>query len=258
MAQQLPLLMALVKRFPDTPKEELYARVLCGSVTVDGEVVRDPKCLVGFGATIEIAEARYVSRGGIKLAAALRHWRIDLEGRVALDVGASTGGFTDCILRHGARLVHAVDVGSNLIAYRLRVDSRVRVYENTNIMNVSGLSPIPDIAFADVSFRSLRGAATHLLDLAADGIALVLAKPQFEWLDPPASFRGVVEGAEDLRSVLLSLALDLQEEGVGITGMMESPIRGRKGNREFFFLAERGQARTSGRNVVAQIEDVIS
>ena len=235
MPKQLPLLRLLNSKYADISAEQHYARILCGEVSIDGETVRDPKRLVPETASIKVSRAQYVSRGGLKLEAALTEWKTDLRGRTILDVGSSTGGFTDCALQFGAAVVHAVDVGTNQLSYRLRMDSRVRVHEATNIMQVETLEPPPSIALIDMSFRSLRGAASHVLALSEVGTIIALAKPQFEWRDPPRSFRGLVQTGEDLSQVLRALVRDLREEGVAVSRVLESPITGRKGNREFFF-----------------------
>ena len=236
MGKKISLLHLLELRYPDQYQKELYARILCGEVAVDGEIVREPKRQVARDTVVAFDSEKYVSRGGIKLEAALRRWSIDVKGEVVLDVGASTGGFTDCLLKRGAVLVHAVDSGKNQIAYKLRQDSRVRVFEKTNIMSLTTLDPPPSLAVIDLSFRSLRRAASHTLAMTSSGTAIALAKAQFEWQNPPPSFHGVVERDEDLKTLLVGLLGDLVREEIYIEQIMESPIRGRKGNREFLLL----------------------
>lgn len=223
----------LKHHFPDREEKVLTSLIICGKVKSQGETIRDPRRKVSLAVCPEIIEDRYVSRGGYKLEKALDDWNILPSGRVILDAGASSGGFTDCLLQRGARLVHAVDVGYNQLDYRLRRDPRVLVHERTNIMALPALDPVPDWAVMDLSFRSLRKAARHVLSLCRDNILIALIKPQFEWVDPPASFDGVIKDDSVLLSVLASLAMDLREEGVVIEDWMESPIRGTKGNREF-------------------------
>ena len=172
----LRLLELLVHRYPETPRENLMASVLCGDVRVGGEKVRDPKRRVHEDAEIEFAGETFVSRGGDKLEGALRAWNVDAAGKVILDAGSSTGGFTDCLLKRGAALVHAVDSGSNQMHGRLRADPRVRLREKTNIMAVDRLDPEPDFAVCDLSFRSLRGAARHIAGLTRSGTVFALVK----------------------------------------------------------------------------------
>ena len=224
---------------PDHTREELLAFVLCGDVNVDGERVRDPGRPVNADAIITLAPqegSRYVSRAGLKLDHALQLWQLPVKGKVVLDAGSSTGGFTDCLLQHGARAVHAVDVGYNQLDYRLRRDERVLVHERTNSMRVDSLEPPAAAATADLSFRSLRGAAARILRLAGGGWAVLLIKPQFEWSMPPSSFDGTVPDAE-LPTILRQTLAGLAEEGVGPLALTESPVRGRRGNREFLLLA---------------------
>lgn len=230
------LLSLLQTIYPDEKKDELFARVLCGEVMVDGERVRDPKRSVAPTAAIELAGHGFVSRGGEKLDAALAAWQIPVEGKVFLDAGASTGGFTDCLLQRGAALVHAVDVGFNQLAYGLRRDERVIVHESTNIAEVEHLDPPADAAVCDLSFRSLSGVSSSLLALTLEGWLIALVKPQFEWRDPPASFDGVVRRREDAIAILADTLERLEAEGAYARRIIASPIRGRRGNYEFLVL----------------------
>jgi 23S rRNA (cytidine1920-2'-O)/16S rRNA (cytidine1409-2'-O)-methyltransferase len=236
---RIRLLDELVRRFPDRPARELAAMVIRGLVRVDGEPVRKPGTPVAPGAALALPAAEpWVSRGGAKLAAALAAWRFDVRGRVMLDAGSSTGGFTDCLIANGAAVVHCVDVGKGQLAWKLRTDSRVRVHEGVNIMDLGpgDLDPPPDRAVADLSFRSLRGAAPAILALTREGVGIFLCKPQFEWKDHPSRFRGVVEDPCDLAGILHGLVGDLWDAGVFTRRIEPSPITGRKGNREFLLL----------------------
>jgi 23S rRNA (cytidine1920-2'-O)/16S rRNA (cytidine1409-2'-O)-methyltransferase len=237
--QRARLIELLAGRFPGRTEKQLYAAVLRGEVTVDGEKALKPGALVSTDAQLALRCSRpYVSRGGEKLARALDAWGIDCRGLVFLDAGCSTGGFTDCLLTRGAAAVIAVDVGPNTLAWSLRTDPRVIVREGTNVMSLhpDDLSPRPDAAVADLSFRSLRGAASRILGLTALGWGIFLLKPQFEWREPPAGFRGVVEEAPQARQIALGLLGDLAVEGVRAWGAVQSPIRGRRGNRELLVL----------------------
>jgi 23S rRNA (cytidine1920-2'-O)/16S rRNA (cytidine1409-2'-O)-methyltransferase len=212
---------------------------LRGEVTADGRRVLKPGESLPEDATLALKEpAPYVSRGGEKLAYALSVWNRDIRGKVFLDAGSSTGGFTDCLIKNGASRVYCVDVGYNVLDWRLRGDPRVRLLERTNVMDLTkaDLSPPPHQATADLSFRSLRGAAAHVLGLTSEGEGIFLVKPQFEWRSPSPEFRGVVKEPGRLRAILEELCGDLAEEGVYAVKAIESPIRGRKGNREFLCL----------------------
>lgn len=231
-SRTLALLDLLVALFPETPRERLFSRVLCGDVLVDGAVLRDPKVRVSAEAEVVLSSKKFVSRGGFKLDPVLDAWRVPVEGLVFLDAGCSTGGFTDALLQRGARLVHAVDVGSGQLDWKLRADPRVKVLEGTNVMALESLDPRPDAAVADLSFRSLRGAASRILNLTGQGWLIALVKPQFEWMDPPPEFQGVVPDNR-LEEILGVLEHDLRLEGVALTDRAPSSVRGRKGNQEF-------------------------
>lgn len=245
------LLDLLLRTYPHKSRDELYAAVLCGEVAVGGETLRDPAAVLDLHSEPELREApRYVSRGGYKLEHALTTFRIDVRDRVVLDAGSSTGGFTDCLLAFGARLVHAVDVGYNQLAYRLRTDPRVMVRERTNVMDLAELSPVPDLVTADLSFRSLRRAAGHLLALTRRGEGIMLVKPQFEEASrrkaagirdgDDAGFSGIVRDEERSRAILEETLADLAAEGLVLREWVESPILGRKGNREYLVHLNKG------------------
>lgn len=235
MAARRRAIDRLALREPGMDREALVARILCGDVLFDGVRVRDPREPVRAEAVVTYRDTGFVSRGGLKLDHALSAWHIDVAGKVILDAGASTGGFTDALLRRGAAYVHAVDVGYNQLAYSLRTDPRVAVHERTNVTGLRSLQPLPDMAVADLSFRSLSGVAAHLLSLTRDKRAIVLVKPQFEWRAPRADFNGRVPDEEARRIATDALAA-LNAEGVDCVAMIESPITGRRGNREFFAL----------------------
>ena len=252
----VPLLARAVDAFPDTDKDELYALILCGEIFAEGELIADPRRLVPAEVRLEIRRARFVSRGGFKLDFALAEWGIDVSGKVFVDAGASTGGFTDCLLQRGAAFVHAVDVGINQLAYRLRKDSRVSAREKTNILSVTAgdLDPRPDAAVADLSFRSIAGAASHLLDLAKEHWLIALVKPQFELGrvrsgaggDPsgdgaPPAFDGVIRD-DAMREEVLDAVIDaLSSEGAVVERRLQSPITGQKGNIEYLIYVSRSE-----------------
>ncbi|MDR2588266.1 MAG: TlyA family RNA methyltransferase, partial [Spirochaetales bacterium] len=162
-------------------------------------------------------------------------WKVEAQGKTVLDAGSSTGGFTDCLLQRGAARVHAVDVGRGQLHPALKKDPRVTPREKTNIMSLASLDPAPAFAVCDLSFRSLRGAASHITGLTSEGRLIALVKPQFEWQAPGADFRGVVRGAESLRRILAGLLAGLEAEGLTVHDIIKSPLTGRAGNREFFF-----------------------
>jgi 23S rRNA (cytidine1920-2'-O)/16S rRNA (cytidine1409-2'-O)-methyltransferase len=232
------LLDLLVSRYTEYSREELLAHVLAGEVSVNGERVREPRRRVPADSEISFSSERYVSRGGRKLEHALETWELPVPGRVFIDAGASTGGFTDCLLQHGAERVHAVDVGYNQLAYSLRTDDRVLVHERTNVMHLvaEGVDPPAHAAVGDLSFRSAVGAARHLLGITTEHWMIALVKPQFE-IDPDTpGFDGVVRDPALLRETVEGVAGRLIAEGIDIRGATTSPIHGRRGNTEVLFL----------------------
>ena len=231
-----PLAEILSKRYPEYSKDQLGAYIVCRNVKVDGQVFSDPKKAIDPDASIELVFDKYVSRGGFKLEHALDSWDIDPAGLVMLDAGSSTGGFTDCLLQRGALRVHSVDVGYNQLDFRLRTDPRVIVHEKQNIMTLEGLDPRPRAAVADLSFRSIRGAASHILSLTEDKWLISLIKPQFEVPRWKEGFFGVVTDTTLLHEVLLGVFDALAAEAVGIHALVPSPILGRKGNAEYLAL----------------------
>lgn len=230
--KKYPLLDVAAQRFPQYTREQLISFIYCREISADGERHPDPRHLVDAHAKIIILEKRYVSRGGDKLAHALETWRIHVEGLVCIDAGASTGGFTDCLLQHGVSQVYAVDVGYNQLAWKLRTDPRVKVCERTNIMDFSRMA---DAAVADLSFRSIRKAAGHVLSLTRMKWMIALIKPQFE-VQPHDAFDGVLRDEDLVSRVLSEVRSDLAYEGVHVDKLIPSPILGRKGNREYLAL----------------------
>jgi 23S rRNA (cytidine1920-2'-O)/16S rRNA (cytidine1409-2'-O)-methyltransferase len=208
---------------------------------VAGVTTDQPDRLVTADDPIEVAgTTTYVSRGGEKLAAALDAFAIDPTGRTALDVGASTGGFTDVLLQRGAARVIAVDVGYGQLAWRLRQDPRVTVMERVNIRHLDQL-PVPaDLAVIDVSFISLRlvlPRVRELVSLPGDVVALV--KPQFEVGKGAVGKGGVVRDPNQHREVVSGLSQFAREIGYEVAGEISSPIVGAKGNREFLLYLKR-------------------
>jgi 23S rRNA (cytidine1920-2'-O)/16S rRNA (cytidine1409-2'-O)-methyltransferase len=225
-------------------REKAKACIMAGQVLVGGRRADKAGSLVSSEAGVEVlGKQRYVSRGGLKLEKALQSFKIDLNGAVVLDVGASTGGFTDCALQNGASLVYAVDVGYGQLDWRLRNSPGVVVLERTNIRSLSGesLSVIPDFAVIDVSFISLAKVFPRITELTAPGArGVALIKPQFEAGREKVGKNGVVRDPQVHREVVLKACAALEELSWGILGLDYSPIKGPKGNIEFlaFFKKE--------------------
>ena len=216
---------------------------MAGWVEVDGHRVDKPGKSVSSSASLKVIEVGepYVSRGGRKLAGALDHFGLDVRGLVCLDVGASTGGFTDCLLQRGASRVYAVDVGYGLLDYSLRKDSRVVVMERVNARHLEADAiPEPvDLATLDLSFISLLKVAPAIVPhLGARGRLLALIKPQFEAGREAVGKGGIVRDETIRRQVIEERAGDLAELGLLLRGVRDSQVAGAKGNREAFALLE--------------------
>ena len=260
--KKVSLIEIVSKRFPETHRDILYARIMCGEVLVKGEKISNPSSKVSVDSEIKIVEKKFVSRGGLKLDAALDEWNITTNGKIILDAGSSTGGFTDCLLKRGARWVYAVDVGYNQLAYSLRTDTRVNVLEKCNIMHLEELTPPPDSAVADLSFRSISGAARHIINLTTEKRLIALVKPQFE-IDPQKypDFTGIIREKSILRNVLNNLLEKIDNDKLFVERVMLSPVKGRKGNTEFLFLIrdnEKSDANPSWMDKIGQeLDDLI-
>lgn len=188
------------------------------------------------------SRGNYVSRGGIKLAGALDAFGLDPNGLVCLDVGASTGGFTDCLLQRGAERVYAVDVGYGQLAWSLRNDPRVVVMERHNARHPLGIDEPISFAVADVAFISLRLVLPSIIEtLASGGIILALVKPQFEAGRKEVGKGGVVRSPSARADAIASVALWAIENGLRVLGVRESSMTGPKGNHEYFLLLKNPQ-----------------
>jgi 23S rRNA (cytidine1920-2'-O)/16S rRNA (cytidine1409-2'-O)-methyltransferase len=233
----------LVARGLFESRARAQAAIAAGRVTADGVPVRKASETISAAAAIEAApEHPYVSRGAVKLAAALDHFALDVTGRVCLDVGASTGGFSEVLAARGARRVYAVDVGTDQLHRRLRDNKTIVSIEQADIRRLdrSHLSEPPDLATIDVSFISLKlvlPAVGELLMPRANLVALI--KPQFE-AARRAIKKGIVRNAAVHQAVCDDIAAFLVARGWRVGGRVPSPIRGGDGNREFFIEAERG------------------
>lgn len=238
----------LVTRGLCASREQARRAILAGRVRVNGQPARKPGDAVRTGAAVElIAPEKYVSRGGWKLEHALEHFSLDVRGMVAVDVGASTGGFTDCLLQRGATQVYAVDVGQGQLAWKLRQDPRVVVLERTNARYLTR-AQLPagfagaHLAVLDCSFISLRlilPAAVALLQPSGKLVALI--KPQFEAGRAEADRgAGVIQDPAVHARVLAGLEVFVASfPGLRWQGVTESPLRGPAGNREFLALLEK-------------------
>ncbi len=227
--------LLLVERGLAESRDRAKAMIMAGLVTVGHQRPAKPGALYPNDVAIDVKEtAQYVGRGGIKLAAALDAFKIDPTGTVALDVGASTGGFTDCLLQRGAAKVYAVDVGYGQLAYKLRTDPRVAVMERVNARHGIAIPEQVDVATADVSFISLRMIVRPIAEvLKRPGVLVLLFKPQFEVGKGQIGKGGVVRDPLLHARVLGDFLIWAINGGFRVLGVIPSPITGDAGNREF-------------------------
>jgi 23S rRNA (cytidine1920-2'-O)/16S rRNA (cytidine1409-2'-O)-methyltransferase len=212
--------------------------VMAGQVRADGEVVKKPSVTVSRDAELTIdTRPKYVSRGGDKLAAALERFDIEVSEQICGDVGASTGGFTDCLLHQGAKKVYAIDVGQGLLDWNLRQNAQVVVMEGVNARYLKNLPEPVSLITIDVSFISIKVLLPVILNWfhANGGQVIALIKPQFEAGRRETSRgKGVIRDPDVHRQVLEGVLSFAQEQGYAVNGLMQSPLIGPKGNIEFF------------------------
>lgn len=237
--RKLPLWRLLLERGYFENRKQAASWVMSNKVSIDGrpaayegEPVREDALIAvkGYG-------QKYVGKGGLKLEGALDHFKIDVSGKIALDTGASTGGFTDCLLQHGAAKVYAIDAGFGQLAGKLRLDPRVVNMENTNIGDVAKLhlQPGPEFATLDLSYLSLKQAIPLVVPLLEPaGEMLCLVKPLFEVSDPQIRRTGVIDDPGIYRQILEDLVSFAESIGLRALGITQSPVTGNKGTKEFF------------------------
>jgi 23S rRNA (cytidine1920-2'-O)/16S rRNA (cytidine1409-2'-O)-methyltransferase len=237
--------LLLVQRGMADSREKAKALIMAGEVDVDGLKADKPGHLFSASSNISIKKVSlsYVSRGGFKLEAALDHFLIDVEGLTLLDIGASTGGFTDCLLKRGAQKVIAADVGYGQIHWKLRQDPRVKILEKTNVRHLKPKDLEEDIngAVIDVSFISLRLVIPPVSKLLLDNSFIIaLIKPQFEAGRRQVGKGGVVRDPSIHKEVIDGLSSFFEGQGWNVVGCLPSPILGPKGNQEFLSYMKRG------------------
>lgn len=242
-------------------REQARRSIMAGLVYVDDKRIDKPGTSFNPQVSINIKGKihPYVSRGGLKLAKALEVFEINVEGKVAIDVGASTGGFTDCLLQNRAKKVYAIDVGYGQLDWKLRSDPRVVVMERTNIRYVTqeDLPEQVQIATIDVSFISLTKFFENLLRLLADdGQVIALIKPQFEAGRELVGKKGVVRDFSVHLEVLNRLAKELQDCGAGLLNLDFSPIRGPEGNIEYLAYFGKNQPIIDASSLIKQVVEL--
>lgn len=206
-----------------------------GEVQVGDQVIKKSGYFVGEDADIQVtANERYVSRAGLKLASIAQDFELDFSGKVVLDVGSSTGGFTDYALQHGAQKVIAVDVGTDQLHPKLHGDQKIELHEQTDIRDITELSTQPDIVVIDVSFISLREILPHVARLAKQSQIVAMLKPQFE-IGMDAKHKGVIKNERIRRDILKDFEVWVKGNFV-IQNKADSKVAGTKGNQERFYL----------------------
>jgi len=228
----------LLSREITDSREKAKALIMAGDILVDGIPVTKPGTMVDTSAAIELkGEIPFVSRGGMKLDAALNHFRIDIEGMIVMDVGSSTGGFTDCLLKRGAKKVYCIDVGYGQMAWPLRMDQRVILLERTNIryLERERIPDTVDFATIDVSFISLKKVIPRVREFVRKGGGiLALIKPQFEVGKGKVGKGGIIRDEDARQAAVRSVREYAEGIGLKTIGVFQSPIKGHKGNIEYF------------------------
>ena len=242
MAARVRLDQLLVQRALAPSRERAQALILAGAVRVDGEVADRAAAPVSDASAITVASGpRFVSRGGDKLEGALDDFGIDVDGKVVLDVGSSTGGFTDSVLQRGARKVYAIDVGKGQLDWKLRTDERVVSREGVNAREGFDLPEPVDLVLADLSFISLRVALPpSFRHLREGGDVVALVKPQFEAGREAVGRGGIVRDAKARAASVVAVAEAFIAVGVGTVAISPSHLAGREGNREIFIHCRQG------------------
>lgn len=252
----------LVEKGICNSRERAKTSIMAGLVFVDGHRVDKAGEKVNRDADIVFKgeELKYVSRGGLKLEKAMNEFNITLDGKVCMDIGASTGGFTDCMLQNNAAKVFSVDVGYGQFAWKLRVDERVVCMERTNIRYVTpeDIGEKLDFASIDVSFISLRTIMPAVINLLKDdGEVVALIKPQFEAGRDKVGKKGVVREKSVHKEVVTNIANYLLEHNLNIIGMSFSPIKGPEGNREYLVYFSKNKDKESDFNL-EKIDEIIN
>lgn len=234
----------LVSRGMTNSRERAKALIMEGNVLVDGVPVTKAGSAVDQEARIKLRgeDIPYVSRGGLKLEAALEHFGVELGGVLAMDVGSSTGGFTDCMLKRGAKKVYCVDVGYGQLSWSLRNDPRVILLERTNIryLEKERIPDVIDFVSIDVSFISLQRVIPKVMEfMGEEGEILALVKPQFEVGKGEVGKGGVVRDEEKRMAAVRTIEAFAVESGLRSMGTFLSPVPGQKGNREYFLYLRR-------------------
>lgn len=254
-SKKLRLDLLLLEKGLVESREKARALILEGSVLVNGMVIDKAGAQVRFDDIVSLENRMpYVSRGGLKLEHALREFHVDVDNKIAMDAGASTGGFTDCLLQHGAKKVYAIDVGYGQFSWKLRNDKRVVLLEKTNVRYLEA-GKVPDkidLAVIDVSFISLMKVIPGILEfLKSPGELIALIKPQFEAGRKDVGKGGVVKDEGKRLEVVQRIKNESEEIGLEVAATATSPIKGPKGNVEYLIYLKKTDKTVSGSPIIA-------
>ena len=252
----------LIALDPSLSREKAKALIMAGDVYVDGQREDKAGTMVAEDASVEVRAKRipFVSRGGLKLEKAFETFDISVQDKVCADAGASTGGFTDCMLQHGARKVYALDVGYGQLDWKLRQDERVICMEKTNVRYVTPEAFDEEIGFAtaDLSFISLRKVLPAMYSWLEEGAqAVVLVKPQFEAGREKVGKKGVVRDPQVHEQVIREVAVGARETGFTVRGLTFSPVRGPEGNIEYLLWLEKADRSEAADAIDADAASVV-
>jgi 23S rRNA (cytidine1920-2'-O)/16S rRNA (cytidine1409-2'-O)-methyltransferase len=252
--------VALTRMGLASSREKAQALILAGQVLVDGQPALKPGQLISPEAELSVREAfPYVSRGGSKLEEALRVFGLPVENRVALDIGSSTGGFTDCLLKFGACKVYAVDVNIRQLDWKLRQDPRVLPIEkNARFLEPRDLPETPEITVIDVSFISVLKILPAVRKIMNSGEVLVLIKPQFEAGRRQVGKKGIIRDSRVHQQVLEKVLKEISLVGFKVKGLLACSTRGQKGNQEFFVWLSPGEEAGSEEKINSLIKETLS
>lgn len=252
----------LVDRGIFKDKKEATGWIMMGKVYINNQRIdkSGEKVPVDSEIYVKGLEKKYVSKGGLKLEGAIKDFAVNVKDKIAIDSGASTGGFTDCLLQHGAKLVYAVDVGYGQLTGKLRNDQRVVNMEKVNIGEVKPeeLDPVPELATADLSYLSLKKAIPIFRDLINDtGEIICLVKPLFEVDDSEMRRKGKIDNPEIFKEILSELVNFIESENINPVGITNSPVTGNNGTKEFFMYITKSKSIQPEKNIFEQINESI-
>ncbi len=242
MANKKRLDVFVLEKFPQYSRRQIQSWIMQGKVTVDGRIVSKSGAQVSDDVVIElnVQEPKYVGRAGFKLEKALDHFQIDVTGLVVLDAGLSTGGFSDCLLQRGAKKIYGVDVGYGQVHEKIRADERVQVMERTNLRELRDVGEPIDLITLDLSFISILKVMDAVCSLLKDdGHLITLIKPQFEAQRKDVGRGGIIKDVKIHEQVIEQVTQGVKDRGFELVGLIESPILGASGNKEFLAYFKR-------------------